>query len=262
MVNPLKRRLLKGEPVFGTWIQLGHSSIAEILANAGFDWIAVDCEHSDITSSELSNLFRAMKGHQVVPMVRVRENDTLAIRQALDLGAMGVIVPLVNTPEQALKAVAAAKFPPMGIRGFSFSRCNMYGADFQNYAKTADDETTVVVMIESRQAVQNIRGILGVQGVDGAFIGPYDLSGSYGVTDQTSHPDVLEAGSAVVEACAQVRKAAGIHVVIPDELSIRTALKKGFTFIALGMDDIFLESGAKRALHLAQRILQSTKLGS
>jgi 2-keto-3-deoxy-L-rhamnonate aldolase RhmA len=252
MASSVKSRLLKGIPTLGTWIQIGHPAVAEILAGLGFDWIAVDCEHTDITTSQLADLFRAMKGHDVVPLVRVRENQTMAIRQALDIGAMGVIVPLVDTAEQAAQAVAAAKFPPLGIRGFSFVRSNNYGADFQRYAETANDDTIVVVMIESRQAVENIEAIMGTPGVDGALIGPYDLSGSYGVTGQTSHPELRKASATVARACAQKGKAAGIHVVVPDETNVSAALKEGFTFVALGMDDVFLESSARRTLGLAR----------
>lgn len=252
MLNPVKKRLSEGIPTLGTWIQIGHPGVAEVLANVGFDWIAVDCEHTDITTSQLSDLLRAMKGHDVVPLVRVRENQTLAIRQSLDVGAMGVIVPLVDTAAQAAAAVAAAKFPPLGIRGFSFTRSNMYGANFQKYAETANEETIVIVMIESRLAVQNIGAILGTPGVDGALIGPYDLSGSFGVTGQTSHPEVLKACAAVSRACAEKGKAAGIHVVVPEEAEVQAALKQGFTFVALGMDDVFLESSARQTLRLAR----------
>jgi 2-keto-3-deoxy-L-rhamnonate aldolase RhmA len=252
VVNPVKRHMREGAPTMGTWIQIGHPAVAEILANIGFDWIAVDCEHTDITTSQLADLLRAMGGRDVVPLVRVRENQTLAIRQPLDIGAMGVIVPLVNTPEEAAAAVAAAKFPPQGIRGFSFVRSNMYGADFQRYATEANDQTIVVVMIESRLAVENIEAIMGTPGVDGALIGPYDLSGSYGVTGQTSHPVVLEAFATVARVCREQRKAAGIHVVVPDATNVQSALQQGFTFVALGMDDVFMESSARQTLRVAR----------
>ncbi len=255
MADSLKRRLSSGIPALGTWIQIGHPAVAEVLANIGFDWIAVDCEHTDITTSQLTDLLRAMTGRNVVPLVRVRENQTMAIRQSLDVGAMGVIVPLVDTAEQAAAAVAAAKFPPLGIRGFSFTRSNMYGADFQHYAETANDETIVVVMIESRLAVQNIEAIMSTPGVDGALIGPYDLSGSYGVTGQTSHPTVLDACATVARVCRAQGKAAGIHVVVPEEANVQAALKQGFTFVALGMDDVFMETSARRTLRLAHDIL-------
>lgn len=178
-----------------------------------------------------------------MPFVRVRENDTLCIRQALDAGASGVIVPLVDTAEDARRAVAAAKYPPAGVRGFAFCRANGYGRDFEHYVRRANDDTMVVVMIESREAVENIEAIMAVPGVDGAFIGPYDLSGSYNVPGETSHPLVLEARQKVIEACEDSGKAAGIHIVKPDQEALAEVQGDGFTFVAFGGDTIFLRGG-------------------
>lgn len=250
--NPVKKALLEGKVTFGTWIQLGHPGIAEVLANAGFDWIAVDCEHTDIGVQEFANIVRGMYGRGPVPLVRVRENDTLAIRQMLDIGAQGVIVPLVNTAEEAKKAVAAAKFPPAGIRGFAFYRANDWGINFDEYAKNANRDIVVVVMIESKEAIENIDEILAVDGIDGVFVGPYDMSGSYGVIGQTSHPEIIEACHTVVKACQRADKAAGLHVVLPSKDAIEKAIHDGFTFIALGMDDVFLDQGARFALQNAR----------
>lgn len=118
--NRLKTALLERRLCIGTWVQVGHPAVAEILANVGFDWVAADCEHTDIDVENFANLARAMSGRGVAPLVRVRENDDLAIRQMLDVGAQGVIVPLVNSAEEARRAVAAAKYPPLGVRGFAF----------------------------------------------------------------------------------------------------------------------------------------------
>jgi len=158
--NPFRKALLQRTLTFGTWIQAGNAATAEILANAGYEWIVADCEHSDIDVELFANLARGMHGRGAVPLVRVRENDTLAIRQMLDMGAQGVVVPLVNNAEDAQKAVSAAKYPPLGVRGFCLSRMNNYGADFEEYVQHANDDIAVVVMIESQEAVQNINEIL------------------------------------------------------------------------------------------------------
>ena len=251
--NPVRCALLERRLTLGTWIQINHPAAAEVLANAGFDWIAVDMEHTDIDNVGFAALARAMHGRRAVPLVRVRENDTLAIRQVLDLGAQGVIVPLVHTAADAERAVRAAKYPPHGVRGFCFSRMNNWGADFATYAATANDDIAVVVMIESREGVENIDAILAVAGVDGVFIGPYDLSGSYGVPGQTAHQKVQAGCRHVLDACRRASKAAGIHVVIPDEAAITKAIADGYTFIALGMDTVFLGAGAHNALASAKR---------
>ena len=255
IANPVRKALLERTVTLGTWIQIGHAASAEILAIAGYHWIAADCEHTDIDVEAFSALARGMYGRGTVPMARVRENDTLAIRQMLDAGAMGVIVPLVNTADDAQRAVAAAKYPPQGIRGFCFSRMNDWGDDFDDYVARANDQIAVVVMIESRTAVENIDQILDVNGVDGVFLGPYDLSGSYGVPGNTAHPDVLDACQTVIDACARHRKSAGLHVVDPAPANIEKALADGFTFIALGVDTVFLMQAAKQALATARSVL-------
>ncbi len=246
--NSVRNALLNRTISVGTWIQIGHPAVAEILANAGFDWIAADCEHTDIGVAEFAALARGMHGRGTRPLVRVRENDPLAIRQMLDLGAGGIIVPLVNSAEEAEKAVQAAKYPPRGIRGFCFSRMNEWGNDFDRYAMQANEEIAVVVMIESKQAADNIDSILAVDGVDGVFVGPYDMSGSFGVPGKTDSPEVRNACRRVVHACAAAGKSAGLHVVIPTEDAIREAILEGFTFIAVGVDTVFMDRAARRAL--------------
>lgn len=246
--NSVRQALLERKLSVGTWIQIGDAAVAEVLAHAGFDWIAVDCEHTDIGPAGFAAVARGMHGRGPVPFARVRENDTLAIRQVLDLGAQGVIVPMVNTADEAEQAVSAAKFPPRGVRGYSFSRMNDWGGTFDEYASRANDDTAVVVMIETREGAENIDAILGVDGVDGVFVGPYDLSGSHGVPGQTSHPDVQASCARVVESCRKAGKSAGLHVVIPGKEAIQQAVEDGFTFIAVGADTVFLGRGAREAL--------------
>ena len=234
-------------------MQVGHPAAAEILAQVGFDWIAVDCEHSDIAIGEFTALARAMTGRGPVPLARVRENSTLDIRQVLDMGAGGVIVPLVNTAAEAERAVAAAKYPPIGKRGYGFARINQYGVAFDAYAAAANANTAVVVMIETKTGVENVDAILAVDGVDGVFVGPYDMSGSYGVLGETRGKIVRDACAKVCAAAAAAGKSAGLHVVTPDPDAIQQAISEGFTFIALGMDTVFLDEGARAALAAAKK---------
>ena len=248
--------MLERKVTLGTWVQIGHGAVSEILANVGFDWIAADCEHTDIDVEGFTNVARGIYGRGPVPMVRVRENDTLAIRQMLDAGARGVIIPLVNNAQEAQKAVQAAKYPPKGVRGFCFSRMNDYGVEFTKYIKEANDDIAVVVMIESKEAVQNIDEILAVDGVDGVFIGPYDLSGSYGIPGQTSDPKVVEGCKKVIEACKKAGKSSGLHVVLPTDEAIKKAIADGFTFIALGVDTIFINEGARKSLGVAKNAMK------
>lgn len=252
MNNETREKIIRREFSLGTWIQFGEPGIAEIMSQNDFDWIAVDMEHSDISLNQFSNIARGMEQGRVVPFVRVRENDTLAIRQVLDAGAMGIFVPLVNNGEEAARAVAAAKFPPRGIRGFAYYRANRYGLTFEEYAEEANDGISVIIMIETKEAVEHIDEIVGVKGVDGVFIGPYDLSGSYGLIGQTGHPVVTEALDRVIDAAKNAGKASGLHVVLPSEEAIKNAVNRGFSLIAVGMDTVFLAEGIKNAFTIAR----------
>lgn len=166
----------------------------------------------------------------------------------------GVIIPLVNNAESAKKAVAAAKYPPEGVRGFAFVRANGWGKAFDAYAKEANEETTVIVMIESKEAVENIDAILEVEGVDGVLIGPYDLSGSYGVVGQTDHPSVKTAKSKVLAACLKHHKAAGSAYCASHRGKPCGALSEGYTFLALGMDTVFsLPTVAERVMNVVKK---------
>jgi len=245
----IKRKLNDCQITIGSWCQVGHPANAEILAKAGFAWIALDCEHGEAEDADIGNFCRAVKQFNCIPLVRVKENAILPIRRALDLGAMGVIMPLVNSAEDARRAVAAAKYPPEGVRGFAFHRGNNWGVDFAEYVKTANDAIAVIVMIESGEAVENIDEILQVDGVDGVFIGPYDMSGSYGIIGQTD-PLIKEACLKVVTACKKHHKAAGQHIVVPTVENVKAAVRQGFRFLALGMDTVFLANGAKQAAEM------------
>ncbi|MBE6633645.1 MAG: hypothetical protein E7620_04785 [Ruminococcaceae bacterium] len=249
-MSDIRERLINRERLLGCWIQTGSPSVGEIFAEVGYDWIAIDMEHSDIHIHEFTQIARAIYGRGPAVFARVRENDTLAIRQVLDMGADGVIVPLVNNAEDARRAVAAAKYPPLGVRGFGYARMNQWGKNFDAYAEEANDRIAVIVMIESREAVEHIDEILEVEGVDGVLIGPYDMSGSYGLTGQTSHPIVVNACKRVAEACLEHHRAAGQHIVLPTREKVQRAVDQGFSFIALGCDLVFLRCSAENARNL------------
>jgi 2-keto-3-deoxy-L-rhamnonate aldolase RhmA len=200
-----------------------------------------------------------MYGRGAAPIARVTRNDVLEIRRALDVGAAGVLVPFISTADQARQAVAAAKYPPQGVRGFSFSRANNWGVDFAAEAGSANDETVVIVMIESKEGVEHIEEILAVDGVDAAFIGPYDLSGSYGMPGQTQDPVVRNACRQVIEACERAHKSVGLLIVRPTPQAVRQAIADGFTLICVGLDTVFLDEGARAARALALEAMETAK---
>jgi len=237
----LKQRRL----TVGSWLQLGSPAAAEILADVGYEWLGLDCEHTSADTATIEAVCRAVYGRGPALLVRVPQCDTMEIRKALDVGAHGVIVPMVHSVDEARRAVAAAKYPPEGVRGYCFGRMNEWGSDFEAYVRTANDKIAVVLMIESREGVENVEKIAAVPGVDGLFIGPYDLSGSYGVVGQMNHPSVLNGRKKVVEASRQAGIAAGIHLVRATEAAFQEAVADGFTFICLDGDIIFLDRAAR-----------------
>lgn len=244
MMNPIKEKLDKGLAVIGTWMQLPSGNVAEIVSRAGFDFCIADVEHTEITNRDCVEIFRGLSGG-CVPGVRVSSNDVMSIRKPVDLGAKIVIVPLVNNKEEAERAVKSAKYPSEGIRGFAFCRANTWGADFDEYVKVANEEILVFTMVESVDAVNNIDEILSVDGLDGVLIGPYDLSGSFGIVGQTDSVCIKESINKVVSACKKHGKIAGQHIVNPSKEKLDEAIEQGYRFIPVGIDALYMYNAMK-----------------
>ena len=253
MKNKLRQALLKREVTLGTWIQIGHPACAEVLARVGFDWICVDLEHGVIDLETTANIFRAVSGFDCVPVARLPLNDPVWIHRVLDAGARGLIIPMVKTAVEAEAAVREAKYPPRGVRGFGYSRANTHGMDFESYITSANDEIAMVMQIEHKDAMANLDAILQVDGVDGVFIGPLDLSGSMGIPGQLDHPQMAAALKKYRSACRAHKKSAGMHIIRPNDENVRRALDQGSTMLALGLDNVFMEQSARASLKAAGR---------
>ena len=254
MVNNLRAKLLNNELSIGTWIQIGHPAIAEILAKVGYQWICVDLEHGSIVIESLANLMQVIEAKGAVPIARLPLNDPIWIRRSLDAGARGLIIPMVNSAEEIESAIRQAKYPPRGVRGYGYSRANTYGMDFDEYITDANETIAIIAQIEHKDAIENIESILQVPDLDAVFIGPLDLSGSYGKTGQLDCPEMREALQRYLDACKKYNKTAGIHIVIPDDKSIRDAIIKGYKLISLGVDGLLLERAARNALEASFNI--------
>ncbi len=233
-------------PVFnkvsiGTWITLGHPAIPEIFASSGFDWLAIDLEHSAITLGEAEELIRIIDLKNVIPLVRLSSNNAEQIKRVMDAGAHGVIVPMVNNADQAAQAVAAVKYPPIGTRSFGLARAQGYGKSFEKYQQWQKENSIVVVQIEHVEAVENLAEILKVPGVDAYFVGPYDLSGSLGVPGQFDHPDFLQAMQKIKQIGAKSGKPGGRHIIEPDPSLLEAAIREGDQFIAYSLDTRMLD---------------------
>ena len=253
MTNRLRKALLDREVTLGGWIQTGHPVCAEIQARLGFDWVCVDLEHGTTDIESVANVFRAIEVFGCVPVARLPMNDPIWIRRTLDAGARGLIVPMVNSADEADAAIREAKHPPRGVRGFGYSRANMYGIDFASYVESANEEVAMVMQIEHTHAIDNLDAILAVDGVDGVLIGPIDLSSSMGITGQLDHPEMTLALDQFLCVCEERGAAAGMHIPRPTAESVQMALDRGYTMLALGIDTVFVEEGAKASLRAAGR---------
>lgn len=247
MIN-LKKRLMNKDLTVGSWITLAHQAIAEIMAKAGFDWIAVDLEHSVITIREAEELIRVVDLCGSVPLVRLSANDPIQIKRVMDAGAYGVIVPMVNSAEEARKAVEAVRYPPDGKRGVGLARAQGYGSSFERYKEWLGRESIVIVQVEHITAVENLEAIMSVDGVDGFIVGPYDLSGSLGIPGQFDHSLMIEAMKVVQTFMKKNKKAGGYHVVEPDIAQFRLRVEEGYRFIAYSVDSRMLDTCCRSAI--------------
>jgi 2-dehydro-3-deoxyglucarate aldolase len=247
-MRSLKTRLRAQEVTIGSWLTLGHPGVAEIMAKAGFDWLVIDMEHSVITVDMAEELIRVVDLCGVVPLVRVTENDPALIKRVMDSGAHGVLVPMINSREEAEAAVAAVKYPPRGVRAVGLARAHGYGLDFESYRAWADRESVVIVQIEHVRAVERLVEILAVSGVDGFSIGQYDLSGSLGAPGRFDDPRFVEALEAIRTAASRTNKVQGIHVVPPDPQLVIDRIAEGYTFIAYSDDFLFLGESCRRGV--------------
>lgn len=256
LAGRVKDTLRRGEVSIGSWLSIAHVSIAEILASAGYDWVVVETEHTSIDVSEVLRLVIAIDGAGAVPLVRLAGVDALQAKAVLDAGSGGVLVPMVNTREDAEMAVSIVKYPPLGVRGVGVARAHGYGQRFDEYLRRANEETLVIVQIEHIDAVRNIDEILSVDGIDGTFIGPYDLCSSMGLGGQLDHPEVVSCMRRVLEASTAHGVAPGIHIVRSETAvdEIRARVTEGYRFIAVGSDLFFL-SHVARSLHQQARAL-------
>ena len=226
--------------LIGTWVTLNHPSIAEIMADAGFDWICIDMEHSVTDYAEAQLLIMAIQGKGVKAFVRVGENNARIIKRVLDAGADGIIVPSVSSKAEAIKAVNAVKYPPLGTRGVGLARAQSYGFDFENYRDNKSKEIKLIVQIEHINAVKELESIIEVEGIDGTFIGPYDLSGSMGKPGQYEDTDVKKILDEYETIARKYDKLIGYHVIQPDFKLVTDKIEAGYNFIAFSLDTVFL----------------------
>lgn len=237
--NELKAALARGEVQLGIWLALVSPAAAEIAAQAGFDWALIDAEHGPNDVAAILDQLRALSGGRAAPVVRVPDGDPVWIKRVLDLGVQTILVPMVDTPEQAAQIVAATRYGPEGTRGSGavLARATGYGAT-SDYVTTANDEICVIVQVETQRALQNIDAIAATPGVDCVFVGPADLSNDMGYPGNPGAPNVIAAITQALERIQAAGKAPGI--VTFDRMAIQGYVAEGVTFLGVGGDALLL----------------------
>lgn len=242
----LKTSLRTRKRVLAAWISLHHPSITEIFSRTGVDFVGIDIEHSTINQEQSQRIIAACQAGGTLCLPRVASHNMEMIKRLLDSGADGIIVPMVSTPEEVEQLISWCKYPPLGKRSFGIARGQGYGFDFDEYIKNWNESSSLIVQIESIQGVENIEKILSYDEIDGAMIGPYDLSGSFGVPGQLDDPLVTEAAKKVIKDCAVAGKACGTQIVEPNRENIEEAFSDGYTFVVLASDIFVLWKWAER----------------
>ncbi len=242
-VRTIRKSLGSGSAVVGSWMQIPDSNIAEIMGRAGYQWVAIDMEHGPVSVSQLPDIFRALELGDTLPLARVASPLPINCRQALDQGAAGVVIPMISSASQLESIISECHWPPRGRRGVGFQRANVFGKFFDTYLEESQ-EALVIAQIEHVDAVNNLESIVAVNGLDAIMVGPYDLSASLGITGDFENKKYLETLSRILAVCAKHKMPCGMHVVQPDTKMLEQRIREGYTFIAYGVDTVFLNLGA------------------
>jgi 4-hydroxy-2-oxoheptanedioate aldolase len=243
-VNPFKTALRAGRTQIGMWLALANTYTAEICATAGFDWLLIDGEHAPNDIRSILGQLQVLAAYPAAPVVRATTGDSVLIKQLLDIGAQTLLIPMVETVEQAQKLVAAVRYPPRGIRGIgaSISRVSRWLA-FPDYLANGEDEICLLVQIESELGLKNIAEIAAVDGIDGLFLGPSDLAASLGHRGNPGHADVVAAIENGIARILKAGKPAGL--LTPDERLARRYIELGATFVAVGTEATLLANSVR-----------------
>lgn len=250
--NRFKQGLASGQPQYGLWLGLPDNSAAEIAAVAGFDWLLIDGEHAPFDLRTIMSHLQAMAPYDVAPIVRCVEGNTALIKQLLDIGVQTLLVPMVETAEQAEQLVRAVRYPPHGVRGLgtSLARAARWN-QVPGYLKKANDEICLIVQVETASAMENLDAILQVEGVDGVFIGPSDLSASMGYIGDAGNPVVVDTINKGLNKIRDAGKYAGLLCLDPS--LAQDYVEQGANFVGVGVDTMILANETRK---LAQRFKQ------
>ena len=232
----LKKALKSRKKLFGAWVSYAEPSITETFAKAGFDFLAIDMEHSTITLPEAKGIITASQSYDVSCLPRPVSHSNDFIKPLLEFGADGMLIQMVNNANEVKRLIDHIKYPPIGKRSYGVNRAQGYGFDFDDYTSDWNNSSIFMIQVESIEAVEKIDEILAFNEIDGVMIGPYDISGSLGVPGQLDHPKVIEASKKVIEACKKYGKSCGTQLNDPNTNSVDELFNLGYTFAILGSD--------------------------
>lgn len=244
-MNTIREKLRKKEVVIGSWMQLPGTASAEIMGQAGYDWIAIDLEHGNISVESIPSLCLALENGNTVPFARVAEINSKDIKQAIEGGVRGLIFPMVKNAQELEKAINFSFYPPFGERGVGFSRANLYGKNFTKHVDSISNDLVIIAQIEHIDSVNALDDILSVKRLDGIMIGPYDLSASMGLTADFEHPEFIAVIKKIKQKADLFQCPLGLHIVDPDPEILTQKINEGFRFIAYGIDGLFLHKYAE-----------------
>ena len=232
----LKQKLRNRERLFAGWVSYAHPSITETFAMAGFDFIAIDMEHTTISIEQAQRIIAASQAQGVPCLPRPVSHSNDWIKPLLESGADGVLIQMVNNKEELENLIQHVYYPPIGNRSYGVNRAHDYGFSLNEYFTTWNESGSFIIQVESIEAVNNIDDLLSFDEVDGVMIGPMDLSGSLGIPGQTNHPDVIEASKRVIKACKKYKKSCGTQLSDTSDKAIEDLFYLGYTFAILGSD--------------------------
>lgn len=246
----LKSSLKNNSLTIGCWITIPSVNIIEILSQFNFDWLCIDTEHNLINNEKIVELIRSIQSNNIAALVRVSSNNEVTIKQCMDAGADGVVVPMINSYDDAKKIIDYTYYPPIGKRGVGLSRAQKYGSAFEEYKNWLNKHAIVIAQIEHYEAIENLEKIISLKEIDGLLIGPYDLSSSMGYPGEFNRDDVQNQINKFKSICEKNKISHGLHIVDPEIKELKTRIKSGYNFIAYGTDFNFLKKGIKLNFNL------------
>ena len=254
--NNLKKKLKNKSLTVGSWVTIPSTEVIEVLSTAGFEWLVIDLEHTSITISQAKNLIKTIQANGMYSLIRVSSNNETEIKKVLDIGANGIIVPMIKSKNDVDKAISYTQYPPFGIRGVGLNRAHKYGISFEDYNDYQKSNIIVIAQIEHIDAVNNLDEILSCEKLDGIIVGPYDLSASMGFPGDYERKEIVSALNKVIQQTVKSNKSLGFHVIKSNYKNILEKVKDGYTFIAFSIDFFFLGDYAREQMKFLKKSIK------